>query len=291
MFGVLVPLIAACMSVPVVAVSVSAQAYRIRLNPPATVGEKYLLSSTSSVSTRTDVAVEGQFLRTSKDGSSTRIVARVKTLAVQNNWPTRQSFVVVDSMFTKGAASNPLLPDGTEVFTSLENGKTAYRVSGKLLEEEIMNALSSVIGLHTSEVDDDDMFGTRQRKKVGESWAVETEATARVLREIGIQNGNSKIQGRSTLEKVERNRAFVRGVITVDNVLLPIAPGVTTESGEIKLEFAGEFSVLEKNLNRAVNQTIQMSRSGISEAGDDGKRARVTMIYESTSSFAVRPLK
>lgn len=285
-------LFAAGVALPLILSSVSAQNYRIRLDPIEKVGERYLLRATSRVNTKTTVAVEGQFLRSSEDGFSLHLFAKVMTLAInKNNWATRKSFVILNSSLTKGSASRPVLPEGTVVLASIENGKTTYRAKGKPLDEEITSALGSVISLHISEVGDDDMYGTSARKNVGESWPVRMEATGRVLKEIGVENSDPKIQGTTTLEKVEKNRLFVRGTIDVRNVLLPMATGITTEAGEIDLELAGAFPLLRSDLNRDVSQRIHMSSTGTTAPGEDGKRATVRVIYESRTSFEIRPLR
>jgi len=143
--------------------------------------------------------------------------------------------------------------------------------------------------LHLASVADDDMFGTSTPKKVGESWSISADPMKKLLKEIGAQGGRQEITGSGTLEKVENNHIFVRSSINVRDVLLPIKPELTTESGEMETQLWGRFPILQNDITEESNGTIHVLRVG-SGFNAEGKKVIVHVVYKRTSRFEIRPI-
>ena len=283
-------LISANVVITLVSFTVSGQRYPIRLDRSEKAGERYHLVATSTEKTTANVTVSDQFLKKDEDVVAVELSADVTILeAASNNWATRKRFKVLSSKLTRAGNTGPILPNGTEVIASIQNGQTVYQVNQKPVDADVAQALRSVISLHLASVADDDMFGTPTSKKIGESWPVNVDAMKKLLKEMNAQGGRQEITGSGTLEKVEDNHAFVRSSINVRDVLLPIAPELTTESGEIETELSGRFPLLQRDRTQESSGRIYLSRVGFGFKAD-GKKVKLHIVYERTSRYEIRPL-
>lgn len=140
-----------------------------------------------------------------------------------------------------------------------------------------------------SSVGDDDMYGTSTPRKIGENWSVSVDAMKKLLKEIGAQGGSQEITGTGLLEKVENDHTFVRSSVNVKDVLLPVRPELTTESGEIQTELWGRFPVLQDDITKESNGTIRVSRfaSGVDAQGN---KAFLHVVYERLDRYEIRPI-
>ena len=274
----------------IISSAVSAQRYSIKLDPHEKAGQTYHLVATTTDSTTAEATASGQLLEKAEDSFSVGLWANVTIEeASSSGWATRKRFTVLSSKVTRAGSTSLILPNGTEVIALIQNGQTVYEVNQKLVNEEIAGYFRAVIGLHLASVADDDMYGTSTPKKVGESWTIGVDAMKKLLKEIGAQGGKQEITGTGILEKVENNHAFVRSSVNVKDVLLPIRPDLTTESGEIQTELWGRFPLLVDDITTESNGTIRMSRfaSGLTP---DGKKAIMHVVYERASRFEIRPI-
>ena len=282
--------LSAAIGIALVSFTASAQQYLIRLDRSEKAGQRYHIAATSTDKTTVEITVSEQVLKKDEDVVAVELSADVTILeASSSNWATRKRFTVLSSKLTRAGSTGPILPNGTQVIALIQNGQTVYEVNQKLVDEGVAGALRSVITLHLASVADDDMYGTPTPKRIGESWPVSVAAMKKLLKEIGAQGGRQEITGSGTLEKVENNHIFVRSSINARDVLLPIEPELTTESGEIETELWGRFPLQQRDLTEESNGRIYMSRVG-SVLTADGKKAKVHVVYERTSRYEIRPL-
>ena len=150
--------LAAVVFVTLISLTVSAQKYPIRLDRSEKAGQSYHLVATSTDKTTVDITVSDQVLKKNEDVVTVEISADVSILeAASNNWATRKRFTVLSSKITRADSTGPILPNGTQVIASIQNGQTVYEVNQKLVDEAVAGALRSVITLHLASVADDDM--------------------------------------------------------------------------------------------------------------------------------------
>jgi hypothetical protein len=264
------------------------QRYSIKLDAHEKAGQSYHLIAWSTEKTTVDLRAAAQVLQQSEDLLAAEISADVTILeASAAGWATRKRFKVLSSKVTRSGTSSPILPDGTQVMASIQNGETLYEVDQTLVDEKTARALRVLIGLHVTSVANDDMFGTPTPKKIGERWPAGVDAMKKLLKEIGDQSSNPEITGSSTLEKVENNHIFLRASVRVRNVLLP--GQLTTEGGEIETELWGRFPIRQSDTTVESNDRIHLTRiaSGINA---DGKKVTLQVVYERTSRYETRPL-
>lgn len=279
-------LISAVIAGAIIPLTVSAQPYPIKLDLHEKAGLVYHLVATSTDITTAQVTSSGKLLKKAEDRADVEIVANVTVVDVANGWATRKRFTVLSSKIIRDNQTRLIVPNGTEVVAFIQNGRTVYEVNNKLVDEETAVAFRAVIGLHLASVADDDMYGTATPRRVGESWTVNVDATKKLLKEIEVQGGAQEVSGTGILEKVENNHAFVRSSVNVKDVLLPISPELTTESGEIQTELWGRFPVLQDDITLESNARIHLSRFA-SGADAEGKRVIMNLVYERISRYEI----
>ncbi len=284
-------LISAVVVGTIISLSVLAQSYPIKLDPHEKTGQTYHLVATTIDSTTAEATASGQLIKKAEESFTAELSANVTIEeASSSGWATRKRFTVLASKITRGSNTGLILPSGTEVIASIQNGQTVYEVNQKPVDEEIAGYLRAVISLHLASVADDDMYGTSTPKKVGESWPVSVDAMKKLLKEIGAQGGRQEITGTGILEKVENNHAFVRSSVNVRDVLLPIKPELTTESGEIETELWGRFPLRVNDITEESHGTIRVSRFA-SGVNPDGKKVIVHVLYERLDRYAISPIQ
>jgi hypothetical protein len=271
-------------------ISVAAQQYAIKLNPSEEAGLSYHFAASSTQTTVAEATLAGQLLNHNTNTVTVRLTANVTVIDAAQGWATRKQFKVLNSEVVRDGHTVLILPNGTEVVASIRNGETIYEVNGRAVGEETATALRAVISLHVSSVADDDMFGTPVPQKIGASWTPNPAQMKKLLKEMGAQGGRQEITAKSTLEKVMDNHLFVRGSITVKDVLLKASPGLTAEGGEIQTELWGRFPIRRNDISKEANGRMRISSSS-SGLNPDGQKVTVQVVYESISRYEISPIR
>lgn len=120
----------------VVSFTISAQRYPIKLDPFEKAGQAYRLDATTTDTTTAEATASGQLLKKAEDSFKVELSAHVTIVEASNGWATRKRFRILSSKVIRGDRTSQILPNGTEVIASIQNGQTVYEVSQKLVDEE-----------------------------------------------------------------------------------------------------------------------------------------------------------
>ena len=267
------------------------QDYAIRLERPTTVGSRYRLSATGREVLRTKITAGDKTLHDSEEGFTFEFAADATVLEVTpKGRATRKSFTVISAKLTEGGVSKPILPAGAIVVALVQEGRLTFQSDGKTVEPQVAKALGSVITLPVSPADDDDIFGSRVRRKAGESWGVNLDAVMTLLKSIGGEARREDVTGSVMLEKVEGNHLFLRGSMRVGKVLMPLPVGFTAEAGELRVQFSGRFPT--ENSDGSVDEKQGFIFDVTGRRPPDGKNPelRLNLIFETGSAFQMTDL-
>ena len=67
-------------------------------------------------------------------------------------------------------------------------GKTIYRIDDEPLEKKARDILSDIIKTKTrNSMKDDDVFGSKKRRKVGETWSMNTKAAIKDFKSMKME--------------------------------------------------------------------------------------------------------
>jgi hypothetical protein len=136
---------------------------------------------------------------------------------------------------SNGKESEPLAK-GTRVLATAGEKGTVFEVDGKPVGKDVDQGLSLFLSLdgNSKRPTDDEMFGSKIRRRVGEHWPVNSQSLAASLRVRGMDIRNEDVAGTITLKEVVKDG---RGIslllamkIDMRNLKMPGAAGLSIEN-------------------------------------------------------------
>lgn len=272
--------------------SAAAQDYEIHLDPPSKVGDKYSLSAAGSLRLRMKFTSGEQIVREIDDGFNLELTAEATVLTVDAlGAATSKSFKITSSKLTRDKTTQTLLPNGSIVLARLQDGHTLFEMNGKPVDDEVAKALSTVIALHSSDsISDDAMFGTRGKKRVGESWDLDVEATMAFIKSLGGQARKEDIKGKSVFEEAKNNHLIISSSMDVVNVSLPLSAGYTGDTGEIHSEFSSVLPLPNSDGSVETSNKVLITQTGHRDLTSGRPEMGISFVYESGGHFKTVPI-
>ncbi len=157
------------------------QDYAVRLARPAAAGQKRLAVG----SLETDDRLAGARSGVPSDQRQTsviRYVVATEILEVSARGNAQRATLTVRRLTKEsGGAKLELARPGEVVTARLAGRERVFEMQGARLAPDLQQALGAAVPLRADdEPTDDDLFGTAQRRRVGESWAANGELFARL---------------------------------------------------------------------------------------------------------------
>ncbi len=223
--------------------------YEIRITRPFQAGSRYELKGTASISKILTVHVGENVVRDDKSVHSATLDGTIVVLQIDDQGRPNKVKLLV-SKFTireKGSTETKGLPDGSVIVAQSTDNKTRFSIDNKPVSNDIAEMLALFISIPSTPTTDDDIFGTENRKKVGDSWEVDRTRTAQDFTQRGLKIDAESISGRTTLVRTvsveDTNCLLLSAKVTVDKAGLPLPPGFVAEKSTISATFEGTFPV------------------------------------------------
>jgi hypothetical protein len=226
-----------------------AQDCEIRLNRPMKVGQEYQVSATGREVQKATVTVNGQVVKNENQETAIEVKAAVRVLEIDKNGaPSKLSLKIGQCLEVKGETKTPLAPAGATVIASLDGKRNSvFEVDGQRVGPDAQRALAQVFSLGKGGPTDDQMLGTAQRKKPGDSWPINAELTAEDARQNGVVMNKEDLAGTVTLEKVVKVGGTeclqVAVAMDVARVRPPAPAGLLVDKGTARIGMSGLFPV------------------------------------------------
>jgi hypothetical protein len=249
-----------------------AQDYEIRLNRPMTVGQEYQVSATGRESQKATVTVNGQAVKNENQESAIEVELAAKVLEVDKNGdPSKASLKIGKCLEVTGEKQTPLVPAGTVVLASLKNKEPVFEIDGQKASPEAQRALSQVYSLGKGGANDNQVFGTAERKKVGDRWAMNSELAAKDAAANGIDVKPEDIKGAVTLEKIVKAGGTdclqLAAEINIARFAPLVPPGLVVEKGTVQGKMSGAFpintslGVMEKSETMTISAVMKGAKT------------------------------
>lgn len=222
--------------------AVAAQDYEIRLHRPHRVGEKEKVSIIARQTSDMSALSGGQTVKSEKRDMTVELDGVCTVLAVSPKGKmTRASYQIGKLTKLEGGVSNQVLPRDTVVVVSRSGNKKVFEVDGKVVEPEVAEVLGLVIsGPAERDRTDDELFGTRERKRVGESWPISEASLKEMLSNSKMEM--KEMSGKVTLMEVLTNAPGPRLFIIFQITGKPTASAPeATLTGTMDMNGSGEF--------------------------------------------------
>jgi len=227
-------------------VGVFAQDYQIQIHRPMKVGEQYQVQVSGTQSESMTVTSNGNPVKDKRedftvDYKSVEKVDEVDSIGRE----TKTTSTIEKLVKTEGGVAKELLPKGTVVVSSLSGRNQIHEVGGQPVDAETAKVLSLVISLGKGGPSDDAAFGTKDRKKAGESWEPNVPAIMEALGEsFGGKMENVKSKGTLVAVTKDAGGDVLKLDVHVEgNAQPPLPPAFTIDEARFDAEFSGDFPV------------------------------------------------
>jgi hypothetical protein len=193
------------------------------------------------------------------------------------------------------AAEKELLPPGTQVVVRLQANRKVFLIDGQPAPSNAQKMLGHLLSLPQVEATDDDVFGTNERKKVGDNWNVRGTEAVRDLAARGLTVKAENIRGSMKLEKAAVvdgiSSLSISGRMDVDRIAPPLPPGFFVEKANASAVLSGEFPV-DTSLGR-LSETASMTIAFVGRGRPTLYDPEVTVAVQSEQSVQrkFKPLK
>ncbi len=219
----------------------SAQDFEVRLVRPAVVGERYGMVSIGSQEQRITTTINGQGRPPRDEAMTVTLAAKAEVLAVtKNGREAKTRFTVTTLTKAMGSQVTDLLPAGTVVVAEESATKTEFQVAGAPAMADMAEALALVISLDSDQsTNDDDVMGTKERKKVGDAWAIDSKlGAAEFAAKGGLKVDPAKFTGTSNLVEVLPTGMRVTTAMAIRDVGFPLPAGLAITSSAFRAAFS-----------------------------------------------------
>lgn len=250
------------------AVSVRAQDFEIRLQRPKTVSQTYRMSVSGSDHNRMTMDINSKTEQKKSENKAIDFESIVTILEVsKKSTPVKESHKIIKCERLENDSRLALIPPGTVVTAFLADKKQQFTIEGTEVTPGAKEVLDMVITLDDVEFSDDEAFGTKERKKIGESWPMNMKLALEELRSSGMDVTKGDFSGKVTLAGIGGKDAtpylILNGEIAVSQLEIPVGPEVYTDKSHGRFTFTAKYpldhtmGVLEEIWNFSIDATMK----------------------------------
>jgi hypothetical protein len=184
--------------------------YEIRLARPGKKGDRYRIEASGEQLRRVALRSGGQTIPGSSEGFKVELTGEATVLEADAKGNVTRAQVRVDTLVrVVGLQRDEMLGAGTLVTESRAGPRQRFQIDGRDVAPLVKDLLEVVLSeTNDPEVpSDDELVGTRERKKVGESWQVNRESLARFVsrdRDISLDVKPGDVEGSGRLTALEK---------------------------------------------------------------------------------------
>ncbi|GEM_PF-5674905 len=240
--------IALIVAVVMMAVSAAAQEYDIKFDRPLKAGVKYKITALGSASIKSNVMSGGNQVKSASQSVSIDFEGQTNIIEVnQDGKPTKKTLQVEKCVLKMGDQESTPLEKGIVITISPKDTKSIYEVNGAPVDKNLADLLELVEHVYTGSISDDDVFGSKQKRKVGDSWEIMTDKIPADALRHGVTVDQKNISGTTKLEKVEKSDGLeclaLSGEMTIKDFTVPLPPnsGMKVESSAMLTYYTGLF--------------------------------------------------
>jgi hypothetical protein len=259
----------------------------VRLGRPCKKGERYRISGSAFASVRRAASADGRVLADETEGFKAEFAADVAVLELGPEGDLiKEALTISNCRVQRDGSTRQLFPKGTVVVVALENGRRVFRVNGQPVDdkaEQVVDMMSAIGPSHDA-LSDDQVFGTAEQRKVGDSWSVNSASAVKSLREeTKIRVSEEDMHGVVTIEKKttcgNEECLIISGKLDADLVTVD-TDELRLDSGEAHFRISGAFPV--DTSHRAVDRAfeMQMRASGRVKRDPKGPELQIDVTKE-----------
>jgi len=250
------------------AVSVHAQDYEIRLQRPKTAGQTYRMSVSGSENNRMTMNINSKTEQKKSENKAIDFESIVTILEIgKKGAPVKELHKIVKCERLENDSRLALVPPGAVVTAFIADKKQQFTIEGTEVSPEAKEVLDMVITLDDVDFSDDEAFGTKERKKIGDSWPINMKLAMEELRSSGMDFSKGDFSGKVTLAGIGGKDAtpylILNGEIVINQLEIPVGPEVYTDKSHGRFTFTAKYpldhtmGVLEEMSNFSIDATMK----------------------------------
>ncbi|MEY2491678.1 MAG: hypothetical protein QOH24_629 [Verrucomicrobiota bacterium] len=149
------------------------QDYEIRLNRSLKPGNRFEVSARGRHLREIRISPAHEPLQETKDAFEVEYAATRKVLEVDEaGRSTKVADIIQQLSVIRAGNHTELAQHGASLVAFVQGTKKIFEIDGQRVDDQTEKALQVVIDVSTGGPSDDEVFGTRARKKIGESWSM-----------------------------------------------------------------------------------------------------------------------
>jgi len=280
------------------AVSLSAADFGICLHRPESVGDRTVVHATGLSFQLVRILVDGvqQPNRDEKIAVDFEVAAEVQGVTPAGK-PTKIKLVIRKAQAGPETPSEALLPADAVVVVERVNGKTAFvDDKGAAYPKPVHQALSIVFSIGDGSTNDDQVFGTNEKKKPGDTWPVAADFAVQKLRDEGLPVDLANVKGTVSFLGLVKDGGVecqnLSASMQMKDVAFPLPRGLKTTSSNLEIVFAGHFPVdiTKPRTQQSMSMDTQVEAAG-KVPGHDGteKAVSFTMTMKRRAELFITP--
>jgi hypothetical protein len=212
-----------------------------------------VVSSTSYSST-----MNGQPVRTEEEKTTIDLQADAEYLSKPNDVPVKMKIKITKLDCITNGKPVDVLPIGSVLIVQyVQHEKVFTYANGDTISQNIQKILREAVSVNQDPNEDNNAFGTNERKKVGEAWDIHKPFAVTELRALGAQIDTENISGTVTLKEVVQDQDVECMRLTADvdvhNFRIPaFPPTMEMKKSNFIFNFSGLLPVdLTKNVRQS----------------------------------------
>jgi hypothetical protein len=267
-----------------------AEDFEIRIHRPLREGDKYKLSASGRSTENSAILRDGKIERESKTDFTAQLEAVATVLTVDHGKAIKQSLAVSKLTRTEEGRTKTILENAT-VLASFENKKRKFTVNGEEPAAEVQQALGLTVDIEKPGPTDDEIFGTSERKKIGDTWPVNLKLLAEAMEDSGA--AAQGISAKGTLTDVVKDAGGRSLLVSIDvtaTPVLPLPPNMTVDKSTLKMTLSGRFPVDTTRIRP--EDKVEMEMSAHAKGGQpDGSSAEINISARQSGVFKRSPVR
>jgi hypothetical protein len=153
--------------------------------------------------------LDNQPAQTKVERITIELQADIETLSREKGTPTKLKILITQLKCDQNGRPIELVPIGSALIAENKNHLTVFSyINGDRISDDIQNLLRMAISISEDSNADDKAFGTKERKKVGDTWDINRNFAVSKLKQFGWQVDPEKIAGSCTLREIVKDQGI-----------------------------------------------------------------------------------
>ena len=264
-----------------------AQDYEIRLTRALEDGDELKLSVAAKMAIVTSQTVGDAAPKEQKQDMDVQFDGMEKVIAVDAHGRETKATLTVDKFTVTAAGSTvDIAPKGTVISGAITDGKAGFQIDGKDVEPQVAQALAMVIQLSNGGPTDDEIFGTKDKKKKGDSWDINADVAKKSFADASAGMEMPDLSGKTTINDDAGDALKISAAIT-GKVKPPLPPIVTLDDSSLTATFTGTFPKDVTKYSPEESQVLAISFSAHADTPNGKVVVKTTMNQSMTRTATI----